>query len=276
MLSGPNFTSPLVWDFCIITIYLVINILDIYFITKGKEQAVKKLSFVALPVAILVHSVTAWIFGLEIAHEGWYSAIMAPIFVASACDSGLALLLLSLLGLKKMNLIHINADLMNSLSKLLATFIAVDAYFIGCELLTMAYPGGEESMVILSQMVSGATAPFFWFEIICGLLIPFFILVLMRKKQNTGFIAAASVLVILGVFCKRVWLLFTSFITPNVYGGPGISSGTFLSQQSPQDMWMSTGAYAPTIIETLVVLGVVSLGILAWITLSRKLLNKAE
>ena len=50
---------------------------------------------------MLVHSVTAWIFGLEIAKEGWYSAIMAPIFVASAMDSGLALLMCVLAASKK-------------------------------------------------------------------------------------------------------------------------------------------------------------------------------
>ena len=33
------------------------------------------MSSVALPVAILVHSVTAWIFGLQIAREGWHSAL---------------------------------------------------------------------------------------------------------------------------------------------------------------------------------------------------------
>ena len=54
----------------------------------------------ALPVAILVHSVTAWIFGLEVAREAWHTAILAPIFVASALDSGLALLVLALLGLR--------------------------------------------------------------------------------------------------------------------------------------------------------------------------------
>ena len=93
MIIGLNVTSPLAWDMVVITCYLIINILDIVWMVKGNEENVRKLSYVALPIAILVHSVTAWIFGLEIAKEGWYSAIMAPIFVASAMDSGLALLL---------------------------------------------------------------------------------------------------------------------------------------------------------------------------------------
>ena len=97
LFTGPNPTSPLVWDICVITLYLVINVLYLVSMHRGNDHAVSVISRFALPCAILVHSVTAWIFGLQIAKEGWYSAIMAPIFVASAMDSGLALLLLSLI-----------------------------------------------------------------------------------------------------------------------------------------------------------------------------------
>ena len=102
----------------------------------------------ALPVAILVHSVTAWIFGLEMAKEGWYSAIMAPLFVVSAMDSGLALLLLSLMGLNKAGVFHVEKKLMSNLAGLLATCIAIDGFLVGCEALTMAYPGaaGAETL----------------------------------------------------------------------------------------------------------------------------------
>ncbi|MDY3128470.1 MAG: NrfD/PsrC family molybdoenzyme membrane anchor subunit, partial [Berryella intestinalis] len=98
--TGPNFSSPLLWDVCVITLYLTINILDLVFLVRGNHRAVAVLSRVALPTAILVHSVTAWIFGLQIA-KTWYTAIMAPIFVASACDSGLALLIITLVLLER-------------------------------------------------------------------------------------------------------------------------------------------------------------------------------
>ena len=103
ILVGPNPTSPLVWDVCVISCYLIINIVYLVFMCSKKPGAADRVSIVsrfALPIAILVHSVTAWIFGLQVAKE-WYTAIMAPIFVASAMDSGLALLLLALMGLNK-------------------------------------------------------------------------------------------------------------------------------------------------------------------------------
>ena len=275
IIVGLNVTSPLAWDMTVITCYLVINILDLVWMHKGDEEKVRKLSYVALPVAILVHSVTAWIFGLELAKEGWHSAIMAPIFVASAMDSGLALLLCVLSGMKKSGKVAMDDNLFGNLARLLAVFIAVDAFFIGCELLTMGYPGaaGAETLAI---MAAGATAPAFWFEIVGGLLIPFILLASAKRRQNTGVVLAASALVILGVFCKRVWLLFTSFVTPNISGADGITLGTAAAQQPFANIWTLGGTYLPTVPEVFVALGVICLGCLIFMVLSEKLLGKVE
>ena len=277
IITGPNPVSPLFWDICVITCYLVINIIYLVMMKKhgANSMAVSRVSRFALPVAILVHSVTAWIFGLEIAKEGWYSAIMAPIFVASAMDSGLALLLVALAGLRRAGVLQVEQKLYANLAGLLATCIAVDAFFIGCEVLTMAYPGavGAETLAL---MAFGPTAPFFWFEVIAGLLIPFCILVFARSRQKTGLVLLASVLVILGVFCKRCWLLLTSFIVPNVDGASGITLGTLTAQQGGMDMWALGGSYAPTWAEVVIVAGVAALGVLAFILLSRKLLAGAK
>lgn len=273
LFTGPNFMSPLIWDVCVISIYLVINILDLYWMCskKADPHKVEVLSRFALPTAILVHSVTAWIFGLQIA-KAWYSAIMAPIFVASALDSGLALLLIALVALKATRVFDTPKDLIASLAGLLAVFIAVDGFFVCCELLTMGYPGASES-VALMEMATGATAPFFWFEIIFGLLVPFCMLVFAKNRQSTKIVITASVFVVLGVFCKRVWLLFTSFITPNVFGAPGITLGTTsASMNATPDMWTLYGTYAPTLPEIVIVIGVIALGILVFILLANKLL----
>ena len=267
MFTGLNFMSPLAWDLIVITCYLVINLVYLYFMTSSKADPSKVavVSRFALPVAILVHSVTAWIFGLELAREGWYSAIMAPIFVASAMDSGLALLLCVLAALKKARLFDPSRELMASLAGLLATCIAVDAFFIFCEVLTMAYPGaaGAETLAL---MTSGPTSPFFWFEIVGGLVVPFLVLVFAKNRERTGLVVGASVLVIAGVLCKRLWLLFTSFIVPNVEGAPGIMS---------DGGWALLGSYAPTVPEVLIVLGVVSVGTLGFMALGSKLLVPA-
>ena len=148
MFTGLNFLSPLAWDMIVITCYLVINLVYLYFMCSRKADPAKVavVSRFALPVAILVHSVTAWIFGLEVAREAWHTAILAPIFVASALDSGLALLVLALRGLRARGVFETTDELLTSLAGLLCTCIAVDAYFIGCEILTTAYTGTEGGM----------------------------------------------------------------------------------------------------------------------------------
>lgn len=265
IVTGPNPASPLVWDMAVITLYLIINILYLYFMRKGAERAVTIVSRFALPTAVLVHSVTAWIFGLQIAKEGWFTAILAPIFVASAMDSGLALLLIVLAVLNGTGRFETPKELFASLAGLLATCIAIDAYFIGCELLTMGYPGasGAETLAI---MTSGVTAPFFWFEVIGGLLIPFLVLVFAKNRQKTGLVVGASVLVVLGVLCKRIWLLLTSFATLNIEGAPGVMGA---------DGWSMLGLYAPTLVEVAVVVGVISVGALGFMALASKLLVPA-
>ncbi|RDB70077.1 oxidoreductase [Eggerthella sinensis] len=274
ILMSPNPLSPLLWDICVITCYLVINILYLYFMTskRANPRIVSIISRFALPIAILVHSVTAWIFGLQIAREGWYSAIMAPIFVASAMDSGLALLLIVLLALSAAKVFDLGRKLMGTLAGLLATCIAVDAFFIGCELLTVAYPQTAGGMETLGEMFFGATAPFFWFEIVAGLALPFLILVFSRNRQRPALVILASALVVVGVFFKRVWLLFTAFIHPNVYGAPGISSGSSAGVHADAaGIWSTVGVYVPTWVEITVVIGVVSLGALAFLVLAKRL-----
>ena len=277
MLVGLNFTSPLAWDMIVITLYIVLNILYLVFMCGKKADAnkVAVVSRFALPCAILVHSVTAWIFGLEIAKEAWNTALLAPIFVASAMDSGLALLMLVLFGLKAKGLFETSKELFSSLAGLLCTCTAVDFYFIFCEVLTTAYNGTAAGNAVIDTLLFGGTAPFFWFEIICGLVVPFAILVFAKNRQNMKMVGLASILVVLGVFCKRCWLMFTGFATPNIVGGNGITLGTSAAQTGDASaVWSVMGTYMPTVSEVLVTLGIFALAALAIVMLSNKLLKK--
>ena len=277
MLTGPNFASPLVWDMVVITCYIVVNILYLVFMCGKRADAAKVavISRFALPIAILVHSVTAWIFGLEIAREAWHTAILAPIFVASAMDSGLALLLLVLLVMKAKQVFEAPKELLSSLAGLLCACIAVDAYFIGCELLTTAYNGTDAGNAVLSTLLTGGTAPFFWFELVCGLIVPFCILVYGKNRRNMRLVAVASTLVVLGVFCKRVWLMFTGFATPAIVAGNGITLGTNAAQTgNAADVWSVLGTYMPTAPEVVICIAIFALAGAAIMALSAALIKK--
>jgi molybdopterin-containing oxidoreductase family membrane subunit len=274
LIIHPNFSSPLMWDVLVITLYLIINIVYLVLHKKRNNERVLAItSRVALPTAILVHSVTAWIFGLQIAKAGWHSAILAPLFVSSAMNSGLALLLIVLVLLNVTKTFTTDKMLLSSLAGLLAVCVAVDAFIVGCEVLTMAYPAAGESSAILGEMFMGATAPFFWGEIILGLVIPFLMLVTQKARENTVAITVASVLIVIGVFFKRTWLLLTSFIHFNISGASGVSYGR--SDFIGDEMWSLVGIYAPTWVEITVTVGVVAFAALLFTLLAPRLLGDA-
>ncbi|MDR1184306.1 MAG: polysulfide reductase NrfD [Coriobacteriales bacterium] len=273
LITHANLTSPLMWDVFVIAIYLIINVIYLVLMSRPAEKqsarALAVISRFALPIAILVHSVTAWIFGLEIAKAGWYSAIMAPLFVTSALDSGLALLLIVLVILNATCAFKTEKKLLTSLAGLLAVCVAIDAFMVLCEILTMAYPGAPEETAILAQLFSGTSAPLFWGEIIGGLVIPFLLLVFARARQSTPIIVVASALVVVGVFFKRAWLLITSFATFNIEGAPGVVYGRAALPST--DIWSLAGTYAPTWVEVVIVLGVIAFAALIYIAIAPRL-----
>jgi dimethyl sulfoxide reductase membrane subunit len=283
LILHSQFKSPLMWDVVVITLYLSINVLYLFLMTRKEpnKKALSVMSRMALPVAILVHSVTAWIFGLQIAREGWHSAILAPLFVASALDSGLALLIIVLVLLIKFNIFTVEKKLINTLTGLLVTCVAVDAYLVFSEILTMYYPGDEAVMLVLNEMLKGSMAPFFWGEVILGFVIPLAILLFKKNREKTSLVIFSSVLIIIGVFFKRVWLLFTSFIHPHVEGAPGITLGYYAQTESPNvfpNFWTLHGQYSPTLIELMIVVGMIAFGALLFTVLSRMILidNQAK
>ncbi len=273
LFISPQWNSPLIWDVFVILLYFIINVVYLVLMSRSEknEKSLKVVSAIALPVAVLVHSITAWIFGLEIAKEGWYSSLMAPLFVVSAIDSGLALLLIVLSILNKLKVFEVERKLMASLAGLLATVIAIDAFLIFCELLTLGYPGGSGAE-LLSVMLTGQTAFLFWGEVFC-LVVPFLILVFGINRERTGLVVASSVLVVVGVFFKRLWLLLTSFVVFNTAGAPGVTVG---NSNVTQQTWLLQGAYMPTIVEIVIAVGIISLTALLYLVLANRLLQPVE
>ena len=269
LLLHSNLKSPLMWDVMVISLYLVINVLYLYLMTRKNpnQKAMKIMSSIALPVAILVHSVTAWIFGLQIARGAWHTAIMAPLFVASALDSGLALLLIVLVLLMTFKVFVVEKKLITTLAGLLVTFVAVDAYFLLSEMITMIYPQAESTMHHAEVLISGPLAPYFWIQVILGLVVPLTILLFKKNREKMGLVVFSSALIVFGVLCKRIWLLFSAFVHPNIAEGQGVTLG-----YNQENIWSTVGTYSPSLVELMISVGLVSFGILLFIFLAKKIL----
>ncbi len=121
----PNFKSLLPWDFLVLSSYSLVSMIYAYILMKPeiykfgvnipllglkgkrnitedeykklKEESfikAKKLAPLALPLAILIHTVTAWVLATQAARPWWYGGLLAPTFIATAISTGPAIVIL--------------------------------------------------------------------------------------------------------------------------------------------------------------------------------------
>jgi molybdopterin-containing oxidoreductase family membrane subunit len=250
MLVQPHWTSPLVWDMFVIATYLAIAVADLYLLTRRERPAVamRRLAMVALPVAVLVHSVTAFIFGLLVARPFWNTALLAPMFISSALVSGTALVIVVAHVVERTTGFG-TRELLPDLGRLMVWFLGVDAFLLFAEVLTVYASGVEDHVEQLRVLLFGRLAPLFWFEVVAGLVVPFVILARARLRARPAWLVAACVLALTGVFLKRVNILFSSMFEPLVGLAPGIPGGRPGQQFRPDEI------YVPSWVEIGVLVG---------------------
>ncbi|MGV8083892.1 MAG: NrfD/PsrC family molybdoenzyme membrane anchor subunit [Coriobacteriia bacterium] len=263
LFAHPQLSSPLMWDVIVLAIYLVLSSVYLWATLrfekgKGTEKSLRTISVFSLVCAVLVHTVTAWIFGLQAGHEFWYTALLGPWFVSSALVSGLALVLLVVMALRKSGYLELQQDGIVKMAKLLGVFLVVDLYFFACDLLTQSFPGGSGADVV-SMLVTGPLALFFWTEIIGSIIAA--VIVFTPRLRTMPLIATASALAIVGIFAKRVQLLVGGFQLLNLSYVKGGYTSTQLTQAGAalKDV-MPALVYFPSPLEFGIVLGVFSLG----------------
>lgn len=283
-----NPDSPMVWDIAIVMVYMALSAFYVWLYaradlarrgswlafgtgtserTLAREERIKgAMAWVALPAAILLHSITAWIFGLQIGRGFWYSSIMAPMFIASALVSGLGLVILLALLLRRLRRLTFSNDLVALLGGLLGAFVVLEAFLILAEYLTATYPGAPEGQAA-ARMLSGPYLPLFLFEVVVGLGVPFVILAIRPLRRRPPWVAAAAAIAIVGIFVHRLNLVLNGLSFPNIELPPGLPVGLPQTGSSFSESYW----YVPTIIEWLVVIGVLAFGALLFTIAARTL-----
>ena len=253
MMIQPHFTSPLVWDMAVLTLYLTIGLIDLWIITRVPipHRALRIMAIVSLPIAILVHSITAWIFGLLVARPFWNTPLLAPLFITSALVSGTALVIATAYVVERTTAFTIEKNIYQGLRHLLLWFVSADAFLLFTEVMTTFVSGEPDHRDQLEILLTGKLAWVFWPEVILGVLIPV-ILLLSRLGQHRITLAISSGLLLLGVLAKRINILFAAEFQPLIGLAPGIPSGRSGQSFTPDAI------YFPSWVELGVLLGMAS------------------
>lgn len=248
-LLSPNFRSVFIYDATILNLYLILCVVDAWVLMseRGGERLELVMTLISLPAAVGLHSITAWILGLQKARELWNTALMAPIFLSSAMVSGIALLILICLAVNRLTDIKFERKMFNSLAKLLATILTIDLFFLFSEVLTGIWPSSASPghLARLGLILTGKYSPLFLSEIFLFGVLPFFLLAIPRTRKSTGIQILACSFILVGVFIKRFMFIVMGFALSPI--GPVKSS------------------YVPTLVELLVGTGVWAVGALVFI-----------
>ncbi len=287
----PQLYSPFLWDLSVITAYLVISLIDVWFMCRvdlvrkhsilafgskdlsdksvaRDKNVVKIVSFVALPTAIMLHSVTAWIFGLQMARPWWNTAILAPVFLASAMASGLALVILTALIARRRGVLDVDLSVLSDIAKLLAVVVLVDFFLKSAEIITMYWPNANAELARLSLVTSGPFSPLLLIEWTIGGLVPFALFAYPRTRRSAAWLGVASFLLIVGVFAYRVELILPGFAVPLIALPPGQALGEYIPGVSS---FALNGSYFPTWVEFAVTAALIAFGALV-VTIGAKMI----
>ncbi|MFQ5697006.1 MAG: sulfate reduction electron transfer complex DsrMKJOP subunit DsrP [Myxococcota bacterium] len=260
LLGNPNFPfSLLVWDVLVLSAYFLINYFIVtYLLYKGytgqkySSAFILPIIFLSIPLAVSIHTVTAFLFmGLK-ARGFWHTAILAPRFLASAFCSGPAILLLIFQVQRRVGTIPISDRALRKIGELIAYALAVNLFFVAAEAFTEFYALRAESIHAELQWfgVPGRRDIAFYSWVSLGTQILAFIGFAVPALRNRFVVLNfASVLAIVGVFIEKGMGLLVPGMTPDMLG--------------------EVYFYVPSMNEVLVAVGVWGVGALLFTLMSR-------
>ena len=242
--------SPIVWDVIVITTYLLISLLLLYFpllpdlkiMIKYKERngkylqklyeflgsfwkdkpeqfkitdkAINILSITIIPVAFAIHTVTSWLFATTY-RPGWDSTNFGAYFISGAFLVGSGAVLIAMYVFRTHYKLekYITNDHFDKMGKIVVLLALIYLYFNVNEFLVPAFKMKKSEEHHLMGLFTGEFAIAFWFAISTAMLIP--ILILIFKKGRTPKAAfVAGILVVVGSWFKRYLIVTPTLLHP--------------------------------------------------------------
>lgn len=251
LISHGRIQSPILWDVVAILTYLVGSLLYFYLplipdlalmrdnlpgISARKkkifswmslgwngspvqrrllERGMRILSVVILPVAVSVHTISAWLIAMTM-RPGWNTSLMGPYFVFGALMAGCALLILVTALLRRVyRLEHYLTPLhFRNLGACLLVLAAFYLYLTLNKYGVPAYTMEKGEREVLGDLFFGHFSPLFWFVQLAGTALPIVLLSIRGVRRSIKGVVAASALVLLGALVNRFLIVIPNLLHP--------------------------------------------------------------
>jgi len=252
-------SSLLAWDVVVLNLYFLLNLgvatyaLMSYF--RGGEAKAKLFMvfvFLSIPMAVTIHSVTAFVYNGLATRPFWNASLLAPRFLVSAFCSGPAIMLVLLQILRKRAKLDLKEEAIWKIAELMAYAMFVNLFFSAAELFKETYSATHhmQHLQYLYFGLGGKTAlvPWAWTSLFAGIA-AFLIFIVPKARKNPVALNIGCGLILVSVFIEKGVALVVPGFTPSVLG--------------------EIYEYAPTKIEVMVSAGVFGVGALVFTLLSR-------
>ena len=247
----PRLQSPITWDVLAITTYFTGSCIFLYLalikdfaiyrdakmnVPKWQQKAYKILSLnyrgtpaqkkhiktsmnlmaiMIIPLAIIVHSVLSWIFGMTL-RPGWHSSIFGPYFVLAAIFSGTGVLIMCMWVYRKMYKLHsyIENKHFIYLGYIMMVLAAAYGYFTFSEYLTAWYGSEKWENEVLHKLFSASEYGWwFLYANVAGIVVPLLIPAIPATRKP-GFISLAALLMVSALWVKRYLIIVPTLESP--------------------------------------------------------------
>jgi molybdopterin-containing oxidoreductase family membrane subunit len=220
--------SLLAWDVLVLNIYFVINFIVVthilYRAFHGRnysKRLVIPLVLFSIPMAISIHTVTAFLYNGMAARPYWNSSILAPQFLASAFCSGPAILLLALQVLRRLTRFEIQNEAIWKIAELMAYAVFINLFLHGAEAFKEYYSNSEH-LLYTRYWFEGldghrTLVPFAWSAVALNLL-SFVLLVNPASRRNWVLLNIGCIATYAGCYIEKGMGLIIPGLTPDTLG----------------------------------------------------------
>jgi Ni/Fe-hydrogenase subunit HybB-like protein len=209
----PNFTSAMAGFGLLYTGYLIIVILEVWFVfrpdiirkaaasrgvartlysalalgvydtspesLRADERVIRVLAAIGIPAACLLHGYVGFLFGALKANPWWSTPLMPVIFLFSAMVSGIALLIVLYQVVAKVRGMEIDGVAISAMARWLWLFLIMTLTLELLEIMMLSYEKAEEWEVISYLLTHQLSVSFLSIQMVLGGLIPFILLMLL-------------------------------------------------------------------------------------------------
>lgn len=228
-IGSPNWPSSILsWDALVLNIYLLVNLLVVVHILYRsyngrayRKNFVVPMVLLSIPLAVGIHTITAFLYNGMAARPYWNASILAPRFIASAFCSGPAVLLILFQVLRKATGLEIKNEAIWKVAELMAYAMFFNLFLLGAELFKEFYSATEHTLFTRYYWFGigehKALVPFAWLSLVASLA-AFLLFLIPKTRKNWFTLNLGCVLIWAGVYVEKGMGLVLPGMTPDTLG----------------------------------------------------------